>query len=47
VIPGGRCKIPEFGRGDYGRAELENAAADGRCRKIIGGNAVVEKAIAR
>lgn len=30
TLPGEETKIPEFGRGDYGRAELENTAADWR-----------------
>jgi ornithine cyclodeaminase/alanine dehydrogenase-like protein (mu-crystallin family) len=30
TVPGEETKIPEFGRGDYGRAELENTAADWR-----------------
>jgi ornithine cyclodeaminase/alanine dehydrogenase-like protein (mu-crystallin family) len=30
TLPGEERKIPEFGRGDYGRAELENTAADWR-----------------
>jgi ornithine cyclodeaminase/alanine dehydrogenase-like protein (mu-crystallin family) len=29
-LPGQETKIPEFGKGDYGRAELENTAADWR-----------------
>jgi ornithine cyclodeaminase/alanine dehydrogenase-like protein (mu-crystallin family) len=30
TLPGEERKVPEFGRGDYGRAELENTAADWR-----------------
>jgi alanine dehydrogenase len=30
TLPGEETKVPEFGRGDYGRAELENTAADWR-----------------
>jgi ornithine cyclodeaminase/alanine dehydrogenase-like protein (mu-crystallin family) len=30
TLPGEETKIPEFGKGDYGRAELENTAADWR-----------------
>jgi len=30
TVPGEERKVPEFGRGDYGRAELENTAADWR-----------------
>ena len=30
TVAGEETKIPEFGRGDYGRAELENTAADWR-----------------
>jgi alanine dehydrogenase len=30
TLPGEETNIPEFGRGDYGRAELENTAADWR-----------------
>ena len=30
TLPGEETKIPEFGRGDYGRAELEKTAADWR-----------------
>jgi len=32
TLPGEETKIPEFGRGDYGRAELENTAADWRTK---------------
>ncbi|HWH77703.1 MAG TPA: hypothetical protein VNT76_10045, partial [Candidatus Binatus sp.] len=28
TLPGEEIQVPEFGRGDYGRAELENTAAD-------------------
>jgi ornithine cyclodeaminase/alanine dehydrogenase-like protein (mu-crystallin family) len=30
TLSGEEEKIPEFGKGDYGRAELENTAADWR-----------------
>jgi ornithine cyclodeaminase/alanine dehydrogenase-like protein (mu-crystallin family) len=30
TLPGEESKVPEFGKGDYGRAELENTAADWR-----------------
>ncbi|MSP37934.1 MAG: ornithine cyclodeaminase family protein [Deltaproteobacteria bacterium] len=30
TLPGEEQKVPEFGKGDYGRAELENTAADWR-----------------
>ena len=30
TLSGEETKVPEFGRGDYGRAELENTAADWR-----------------
>jgi ornithine cyclodeaminase/alanine dehydrogenase-like protein (mu-crystallin family) len=30
TLPGEEKNIPEFGKGDYGRAELENTAADWR-----------------
>lgn len=30
TLPGEERKVPEFGKGDYGRAELENTAADWR-----------------
>ena len=30
TLPGEERNVPEFGRGDYGRAELENTAADWR-----------------
>jgi ornithine cyclodeaminase/alanine dehydrogenase-like protein (mu-crystallin family) len=30
TLPGEETKVPEFGRGDYGRAELQNTAADWR-----------------
>jgi alanine dehydrogenase len=30
TLPGEETKVPEFGKGDYGRAELENTAADWR-----------------
>jgi len=30
TLPGEETKIPEFGKGDYGRAELEDTAADWR-----------------
>jgi ornithine cyclodeaminase/alanine dehydrogenase-like protein (mu-crystallin family) len=30
TIPGEESKVPEFGKGDYGRAELANTAADWR-----------------
>ncbi len=43
TLPGEEKKIPEFGRGDYGRAELENTAADWRNKpelsEIIAGKA--------
>jgi len=32
TLPGEETKIPEFGRGDYGRAELEDTAADWRTK---------------
>lgn len=43
TLPGEERSIPEFGRGDYGRAELENTAADWRTQpelsEIIAGKA--------
>ena len=43
TLPGEENKVPEFGRGDYGRAELENTAADWRNKpelsEIIAGKA--------
>ena len=30
TLPGEERKVPEFGKGDYGRAELEKTAADWR-----------------
>lgn len=30
TLPGEETKVPEFGRGDYGRAELQDTAADWR-----------------
>ena len=30
TLPGEETRVPEFGRGDYGRVELENTAADWR-----------------
>lgn len=43
TLPGEEPKVPEFGRGDYGRAELEKTAADWRDKpelsEIIAGKA--------
>lgn len=43
TLPGEETKVPEFGRGDYGRAELANTAADWRNKpelsEIISGKA--------
>ena len=47
TLPGEETKIPEFGRGDYGRAELENTAADWRDKpelsEIMAGKAAGRK----
>lgn len=47
TLPGEQTKVPEFGRGDYGRAELENTAADWRDKpelsEIMAGKAAGRK----
>lgn len=47
TLPGEERKVPEFGRGDYGRAELENTAADWRNKpelsEIMAGKAAGRK----
>ena len=47
TLPGEETKVPEFGRGDYGRAELENTAADWRNKpelsEIMAGKAAGRK----
>jgi alanine dehydrogenase len=47
TLPGQKNKVPEFGRGDYGRAELENTAADWRNKpelsEIMAGKAAGRK----
>lgn len=47
TLPGEETKVPEFGKGDYGRAELANTAADWRDKpelsEIIAGKAAGRK----
>ncbi|MGH7798515.1 MAG: ornithine cyclodeaminase family protein [Candidatus Binatia bacterium] len=50
TLPGEETKVPEFGRGDYGRAELKNTAADWRDKpelsKIMAGKVTGRKSAA-
>jgi ornithine cyclodeaminase/alanine dehydrogenase-like protein (mu-crystallin family) len=50
TLPGEETKVPEFGKGDYGRAELENTAADWRNKpelsEIMAGNRTGRKSAA-
>jgi ornithine cyclodeaminase/alanine dehydrogenase-like protein (mu-crystallin family) len=47
TLPGEETKVPEFGKGDYGRAELENTPADWRNKpelsEIMAGKVVGRK----